>query len=714
MTKSGRAMAAVMVLVAGVAAIAVGVYLVIRPGDATSGRDSVTTGPSTAPTPREAEPRRARTWGDVVFAALPQLPTTQPLGIPVDPADAAHVILSDPIYVCSRLDLWITRSDAEETDAVLAAAPDEQTHLTRERVLYVHWAPDDRGRWQPQLICRDENGQTQLVTRAARRPVPGKHPYLWHRAMSWNDRIIVPTETGISILTPGKEFAEAHHEFARPESAAAPSEPQVSFDAQGLICWMPWDTGRSGSTGAVRFADGAFSPMGSAEGWPERLVHVVPLLDGSVLQITLGADGKVVPKLSVLKNVTVDVDEQKVSALVDQLSDLDPEKRQAAYLELTRYGPGVWPLLEKLAEDQPVEARTRVRQLLANKIQPTLGGMTLIDGNLTTASRLSDGGVIFFSSAGVSFPREGAEPQIVKPAWISIRPGKAIEILPPQLLKDAAPPRQRIVALANEWVLLDPDIGPQLMLGNHLAPLLRPDEKDYQHVIAVDRRNRFLFRKAPDAVETLVLDTTFADPTPRLPVWLMHIDKGMVGWDQNDWPVIKRGGAWALREEGWQSLNGSKNKLYSDKLPDGASTAPALPSGERPLLVDAEGNRYYDGAMMLHVVSAANKHLVWPLPPSARGRRDGKLLRTQDGRLFLFNLPGRIVRICPTPDGPAPFKLEAIFAHRVPVSDDLRRVWLDRAGRIIMAYEGTRLAIMFPQGHLPPAMSLLISTTELE
>jgi hypothetical protein len=85
---------------------------------------------------------------------------------------------------------------------------------------------------------------------------------------------------------------------------------------------MPWDAGKRGSTSAVRFAEGKFTPLGAADGFPEKLVHVVRVLDGSVLQIVRDENGKIQPKLELLNHA--DIDEKAVTALVDQLSDADP------------------------------------------------------------------------------------------------------------------------------------------------------------------------------------------------------------------------------------------------------------------------------------------------------------------------------------------------------------------------------------------------------
>ena len=720
MNRSARATAAILVFAVGIVGIAAVLVFVFSTPEKSTNQHATTNPATTTAAPAThaaAVTGPPRTYGELLKVVYPQIATTQPLGISLDLSDAAHIVLTDPVHVCSRLDLWITRSDAEPLEKILPKANDEQTHMTRDAVVFVHWAPDERNKWHPRPVCRRDDGSFELVSPTSRTPIPTTQPYLWHRAFSWGQKIVVPTESGISLLTPGEKITELHHAFTRgptTQPSDPPAEPQVTFDAQGIIAWMPWDAGKAGSVGAVRFTEGKFSPLGSAEGWPERLVHVVPLLDGSVLQVVRGEDGKIQPKLALLNAATVD--EAKVNALVLQLSDADPEKRQQAYNELTRYGPNVWPLLEKLVNDQPAEASLRLQQLLSNRITPTLGGLTLVDGELATASRLPDGGVVFFAAAGVSFARENADPKIVKPAWISVRPGRAIELLPEKLMEDAAPPAQQVYAFNEEWVLSDREKGPQRLMFNHMTPLLRDDEKAFGRLHAIDRRGRWLFRKSGDDAtarasrETLILDPTFADPTPRLPIWIMEIRNGTTGWDGKNWPVIKSGGAWSLRERGWQALDEKAEPMIAE-LPEGEASATADPS--KPLLVDADGNRYFDGAAILHVVSKSGKHTVWPLPTSTHGRPGGTLMRAADGNLFLVNQPGRIVRIKPTPDGDQPFKIEGSFTHRVPSSERIERIWLDGANRICIVYDGNRLAILFPEGMIPPHIATMIPASEL-
>src|SRR5205823_7718583 len=110
----------------------------------------------------------------------------------------------------------------------------------------------------------------------------------------------------------------------------------------------------------------------------------------------------------------------------------------------------------------------------------------------------------------------------------------------------------------------DPAQGPRRLEGNHVEPLLRASEAAYGYFVGIDARGRWLFRKSATDTETLVLDPTTPDPTPRLPIWLLEVKKGSVGWDKENWPVIKRGGAWSLHENGWVALDEKKDAIITD------------------------------------------------------------------------------------------------------------------------------------------------------
>ena len=83
-------------------------------------------------------------------------------------------------------------------------------------------------------------------------------------------------------------------------------------------------------------------------------------------------------------------------------------------------------------------------------------------------------------------------------------------------------------------------------------------------------------------------------------------------------------------------------------------------------------------------------------------------MRTADGLLFLYNQPGRLLRIRPTPGAAEPFKLEATFTHDIPNSDHPARVWLDPAGRIVFVTNDNILTLTFPSGVIPKPISRMM------
>src|SRR5437016_5888437 len=69
------------------------------------------------------EPRPPRTFVDLVRLIYPTCSATQPLDYTLDRKDGARLILKDPVYLDRYMsNLWITRADAEPTEAVLARA----------------------------------------------------------------------------------------------------------------------------------------------------------------------------------------------------------------------------------------------------------------------------------------------------------------------------------------------------------------------------------------------------------------------------------------------------------------------------------------------------------------------------------------------------------------------------------------------------------------
>lgn len=679
-----------------------------------------------------------------------KVPATKPLGVPVDLEDAGHFVLSEPVFLDGRGDLWITHADGRGYAEIFKKASEEQIHIVRETVKFAWWFNDDEGKLLVRIVAQKPDGtQHWALPDGATAPLT-RDKYRWNDALFFGTGVAVPTERGVAVFNFQPEYGEQHYDLTTSNDL---NPPRILLDARGLLAWCPWEGSKKGSDGAWRLVDRKWSNLTQDAKWPQKIIHLVPLLDGSVLQLLQGEEGKLGLALSSLDNP--EVDEKAIEALVIQLSDDDPEKREAAYRELTRYGVASWPVLEKLVEDQPPEARFRIEALLKDRIQPTLGGKTLVDGKAFVADRFADGGVLLHAPAGVTIPslRDDKPGAVVKPAWISIRPGRAIELLEPVLTKGADPAKQNFFAFGEEWLVSDATTGPRRLLGNHVEPMLRKEEAQYAHIVGFDPRGRWLFKTSPDAKETLIVDPTVPDTTPRLPVWLLVIEKGTTGWSNGHWPAINRGGqrnSWMLREHGWSALDERKDKVNtvlpkSAPLPRVAipppppaddvatskpattrTTAPAATTTvsttsvattsptEPPILIDSEGRKYYDGRRTLLVIDRDGKEVSFTLPANAVGDDgfDVVLIRTEDGKLFLFNAPGRVVRISPNDAKEIePFKVDAVFTNRIP-SEKIRRIWLDPAGRIVIAYGENRIAFLFPGGRIPSAMAKLMLASE--
>lgn len=817
--RSGRGRVGAIIALLLVVVVAASVWLIVRShgggasGVATTAPAQPTTHPTTQPATQPAGHARARpsepapmSYGQVVRANVPGLPTTQPLPLPLDLPQAAHLILKDPLFLDARRNLWLTRHEAPPTATVLATPNPESEYVVPERVLFVHWAPDDQGLLAPQLIVPQHGGSGvgfDLVTAKLRVPIEPTHAFQWDRARSWDDRILVPSATGVSVFhfehQPGgigTIAVEQYQELAQPKpdggrtkdekegagttlpvaATTRPSTPvpQLLFDGQGFLAWIPWENDQPGGRGAARYVDGKWLTLGAEQGWPEHLLHLIPLIGGSVMQLVAGDHETVKLGVSELGGGEP-VDRKAVEKLVDDLSSATVEVRDKAFAQLTRYGPSVRPLLREMLEDQPPEGQARLRQLLKEQVQPLLGPLTLLGDKLRLISRHPDGGAVFYADAGVSLTTPDGDPVPVVPAWLAIRPGKSVQVLPEGLVRDLNPETAQVLAVPghdDDWVVEDGVQVPRRFFGNGFTPLLRKSEMAYSDLIGVDRRGRWIFRKPATAqkgarVETLVLDPTFLDATPRLPVW-NYTTADEVGWDKDNWPLVRQGGAvFRLTEDGWQAIEKTDELLTRpDQVPPppapttapttrpapatrsttrmaaAATTEPTTgPTTKRapttepavaddsakrlgaPLLVTADGTRYFGGVTDLHVISPDGTETIWTLPdiangnpPDAASGNDSQatapppdavaknphvtLIRTADGTLFLFNQPGRVLRIKPTPAAAEPFTIDATFTRNIPSVDAPTRIWLDPAERIIIAADKT-LAICFPAGYIP-------------
>ncbi len=665
--------------------------------------------------------------------------TTQPLGVPVELSDAARFVFDHPILLDEAGHLWITVPDAPATAVVVKAMAKldgrgEATHLVRETVRLVFWTTS-ASRAVPNVLIENADGSLAFVTTRSVLPLPAKHAFQFSRALSMSDSIAIPCDDGICLLKLGDTVTEQFHPLLSSTDPLA--QPQVIMDRRGLLAWTPATPTHPGS-GVARYFEGKWSML-DAKDWPTSVVQLTPFLDGTVQQLRQ-TDKEKIDIASVLLD-TPEVDAKRIEALVDQLGDDSAAVRDKATEELSRIGPGAWPTLKKLSDNQLPEVQQRLEILLAGVKSPAIGSMTPVDGKLSVMARYPRGGILLYTEAGVTIPEPGEEDSnTIAPAWICVQPDHSPELVPELLLEDIqsgpaallpnpkpeSPAKAtRLLSINGDWYRTDPIVGPRRFIGNAMIPMLRPSEKKFWVPVGSDRRGRWLFREPGKESPTLLIDPTIQDPTPRLPVWTVHVKAGAVGWTKDGWPAIQRGGTWALHESGWQALDDKKDPLLTEVPPkDAPATQPATTQSATPvattqpadfgdlLLTDDDGTQYFDGKQSLNVLTHHTAVTRWELPGTALGVDPVTLLKSKDGALFLFNQPGRVLKLAAHPDGHEPFTLEATFTRNIP-SGQATRIWLDPAGRICMICDGD-LAVLFPAGVIPHEIAVKMTAEELK
>ena len=439
-----------------------------------------------------------------------------------------------------------------------------------------------------------------------------------------------------------------------------------------------------------------------------------------------------------------EADEREVFRLIDQLSDPDPDKREKAYEQLTRYRGALWGPAQKAMPLVPPEAQSRLKELLKGQVTPLMGNAEPADGKLQLVARFSNGGSLYYSEKGVWVPRaEG--PIVVPKAWLSALPGEPVRLLGNDLVYDLDPRRSLLFPTGDgRWIVSDGVQGPRMYLGSGVfQPLLRKDEASFNQFIGLDRFGRFYFRKLspstsrPAATPTLIIDPNLPDAKPRLPSWVS--EHPSVGWDQGHYPAVQLENNYlTLRIGKWELIDQEKNKFLSkpeDVPPIPAppkrtapttiattraltnpTSAPATASthDEKPLHLDAMGNYYFNGRDALRVLKPDGTEIVWALPPIATGELNPPHLVVAADRIFLFNQPGRMLRLRPAPRGAEPFVLEAAFSRGIPNTESLTRMWVDPHGRICMTWDDKHLAVLFPDGYISGEMRNMLPTEVLD
>jgi len=154
-----------------------------------------------------------------------------------------------------------------------------------------------------------------------------------------------------------------------------------AVDTRGLLAWIPADEKFAPDAGREIF-ERTMDTIGF-DYWPGDIVYLVPLLDGSVLQIR--HERRQCPDVC---------DARSRTSMIKRLPRWwinwpidDPDKRAADLSRLAQYGPKVNPILEKLAAARP---RNRRRESLNWCRGQTLAAMAINGNQLNFKSRLRD------------------------------------------------------------------------------------------------------------------------------------------------------------------------------------------------------------------------------------------------------------------------------------------------------------------------------------
>lgn len=673
-----------------------------------------TTTPATAPV-SSASPR-VQTYADLLHT-LPGLAdatlTEERLPIP----QAAVIRFAFHAYICPRHDLWVAHPQAP----AIASIEQEQfikqtTHLTREKVVYVHWQRIGR-----QLHCtpviRDELGAYRVILPGGSTVKLERFDYHWLRTINMGDSIIAPTDQGVAVIrisAGGKEVTQQYRQISEDEKAS----PQVAVTGKGFLAWLP--PAFVTPTGTVlRYVDGAFVDNFAQGAWAGPFIHLVPFTDGNILQIApADVPGKV--RLAIVPLESEPAAVADVQKLITKLSDDDGDVRVEAHAQLAAMGPSAWDVIEKAMPGLPLEAKARAQQIIAARTEPRLGRFGLVDNALRPVWRLGDGGVVMLAEQGVLTMRDDPSEVPTVPAWVAIRPGYTISLLPPALTRYLTIGTLDLDAIGSDWVITDEAEGARIFFGQELQAITREADRKYRHVVGVDNDGRILLATVPAqgaakaiAPDYLLIDPRVADPTPMLPVWTMTVPEGETGWDKNNWPAVKRGQPWSLHEDGWEGLTGEiiRSVGAASTITQDQQALTELATDPRPR-PRPPGTTFFSNRATLALRTPEGKVLLQARPA---GMPNFDLAGAYCGdRLYVLHPQGKLSRLKVDARKTEPFAVDAIFTANVPSIATANRMWVDPAGRICIAADDDRIIIIFTGRKIPQAIRDIIPESELK
>ncbi|MGC4033856.1 MAG: hypothetical protein QM754_19410 [Tepidisphaeraceae bacterium] len=628
---------------------------------------SPSTAPATQATVVETPPAPPANELDLVRLDDPAYPTGKFLDLPAPLNDAAKIVLKRPAYIDPAGNLWLTHPAGRPIAEVLKSLPiKDKTAVVRETVRYVHW-PTDGGTPHAVLAGDTVADDTDFA-----------------RAVAITGGLVVPTRTGVVFYSDDFK-TERRHDLPRVENSpdALPS-PVIARSGDGVWAWSPWENGKIGSRGPMFIdANGSKTPEPSA-GWPETLIEITPLADGSVLTISQGESAPVVKLIAAPEQPPTADMLRAIKPLAQQLADRDPVKRREAQRALEAQGPAAFPVLEALREQLPPEAQVRIETLLGNRFAPSLGGLRPLDGACHVIARFPRGGCLLKLDGGGSIDAEDDEPaRTVIPAFVLIRPGHFVEWRDSDAFGDFVPGRNAVQWVNGELLIGDPKLGPRRQVGLTLKPLLPPAFAAFDTVQGIDARSRWLLTNSTKKGESLLIDPSLPDTTPKLPIYTVAARDG-AGRTAAGWPAVKRGDRlFVLDARGW----------HVDK-----PEAMLPPPPNLPAVFDRDGTSatITDGGIELTDRDGGTTRVDLK-------DADDPQFAMSPKRLWVYTPDGKVNRYARSP-GPT-VKWEATFTQRVP--SEATSIWLDPAGRLIMLSDST-LAISFTDGRLPSTLNDLM------
>ncbi len=636
----------------------------------------VTTQPTTqaAPPPVvEKEPEAPKPIADllgVLLADDPAYPTTQPLDLPADLEDAARIVIRHPVYLDLFGRLWITHPRGTPVADLLDKPLDGRTFVVTERVRYVSIALSG----ETAVFVGSDAAQVTRIAKRKRDVLTIPAGVRWDQATRFNEAdVVAPCDQGAVRIGADSVVPE----LIPLELPPGANPPRLLSAGDRFLVWSPFEDDKVGSPVAYLVDAKGKRPLSPATGFFDRPIQFVILADGSILGVGRTDDG-VELKLKSLDKPPPRSPEQieSLRQLARELANPDPLVREKTQSEIEALGPGIYPELEAMRERLPAEAQVRIEIILGQRFAPTLASIKPLPGLAQTVARFADGGCVLLLTGGGSIADDGIGKTVI-PAWIAIRPGNYIERLPDRMVEGFVPGRYQFFAFGSEWVIYDPVLGLRRWIGSEFVTLLDKPLRHFDTLVRIDQQRRWIIRSSSEPDQTLIIDPSLPDTTPRLPVWMIEAPDG-AGWTQSGWPAMNRGDSvLVLDEKRWRVMD-PKTDTFDRTAPKLVTTVATAPDGTKFELINNRVTR--NGSALIDDARGAMSIFL----------TDDRIFLVGEGVVHRFSRAG---------------KFEAMFDKGL--LQNPKRVWIDPAGRLVLAGDAS-LWIAFPSGRVPGAIKTMM------